>query len=150
MPSSYVSFDPGAKRTGVALWDENGTCTFNTSLQQHELDIYLEHLRTQSTLKKIIIEEYRVYSQYARKHIGSKVETVQVIGQIKALGRFLKIPVIEQPATVLRIAAMQARVTLPKGHIPDKTSAYLHGYFYLLHHEKVIKPLVLGDKNEQS
>lgn len=143
---SFASFDPGSKRTGIALWDETGKCTLNESVSQEELDLFLEHHRNTKTFKKFIVEDYRVYGHMATRHIGSRVETVRVIGQIASLARFLKVPMIEQPATVLRVAAKQARVKIPnKGHIPDKVSAYLHGYYYLLHKEKIIRPLVLDD-----
>lgn len=140
----YVAFDPG-KTTGVAVWDESGKAILvGCELNEDDLDNYLDNL-VPETVKLFIIEEYRIYSSVP--HIGSKVETVQVIGQLKAYARKHNIKTIEVPADRKEIAAKWAQVSLPKGktHLPDWKAAYLIGYYYL-HREGVIEPSVLKDE----
>ena len=144
---TYVSFDPG-KRTGVTTWNEKGECIKSSIFLQPSLDVFLEALTHISTIKTFIVEEYRVYSHMAEAHIGSKIETAQVIGQIKSVARQMNVQVIEQAAIRLRIAAKWAQVKVPpKGqHIRDDVSSYLHGYYYL-HKKGIIKAKVLEDES---
>lgn len=141
MSVKYVSFDPGVT-TGVATWDEEGNLLRNIGVQQAGLDALLYGFEQINTIKVFVVEEYRVYASKAVAHIGSKVETAQVIGQISATARRMGIEVVMQPATILNIAMMWAQVKKPKGHLPDDVSAYLHGYYYL-HRKGIIKAKVL-------
>lgn len=143
MSNTYASFDPG-KRTGVALWDEHGKCTFKGILLENELDLFLDGIRGTRTYKKFIIEEYRVYGGKLAAHAGSKVETIQVIGQIKSVARSLNVSIVEQPASILKIASMWSGVKKRGQHWPDQDSAYNHGYYYL-HKLGIIRARVLDD-----
>lgn len=147
----YISFDPGLS-TGVVCWDEKGEPTTMEDMNQIELDTFL--IRLESLTSEIleegknipevfIIEEYRIYPHV--KHYGSKVETVQVIGQIKAFARKHSIKIVEQKAAVKNIAALWSGMKISLGHMPDWQAAYLHGYYYL-HNIGVIKARVLDEK----
>lgn len=141
-----ISFDPG-HNTGVVEWEygesegEDAKPIKVTTLVQSELDAYLQGLESVELKPEVfVIEEYRVYSHIP--HHGSKVETIQVIGQLKAFARRYKIKVVEQRASIKNIAAKWAGVKIPKGHMPDWQAAYLHGYHYL-HMTDKIAPRVL-------
>lgn len=139
---TYISFDPG-KRTGVVGWNATGVPLFLVTYLQDGLDNFLNNMENLKNVKGIAIEEYRVYGHV--NHIGSKVETVQVIGQIKAVARRHRIEVTEIPASDKRIAAKWAGVKIPKGHMDDALSAYLIGYYYLHYIKKVIKPRLVEE-----
>lgn len=121
-----VAFDPGSKSIGVAVWDEAYNPVGMDTVNQNELDVMLPKLEAD----KWVLEEYRVRN-HKFNHQNSKVETIQVIGDIKGYARRHGIEVVEQPSHILGTAAKWARVTLPSGHTPDHMSAYLHGFYYL-------------------
>lgn len=135
----YISFDPG-KNTGVVCWNENGEPIRIEEMRQEALDEFLDTVGEET--KVFIIEEYRVYSHV--RHTGSKIETIQVIGQLKAAARRNNIHVVEQRANIKGIAAKWSGVKVPHGHMPDQMAALLHGYYYL-HQIGIIKPRVLED-----
>lgn len=146
MEIRYVSWDPGGKSTkkstGMVKWDEEGKPREVKELDQLELDKELDEL--EPTIIVFIIEEYVVYSHKSKAHIGSKLPTVQTIGQLKAYARKHGIKVIEQRSDIKKMASMWAQVKVPNGHMPDKMSAYLHGYYYL-HRLGLIPAKVLED-----
>lgn len=140
----YISIDPG-KSVGIATWDENGNLLGNGKMQEKDFEAFLQGLTQKDYPNEIvafIVEEYRIYGHKAQAHIGSKVGTAQCIGKIKMIARMINTPVVEQPATFLKITAKWAGVKLPKGHVPDALSAYLHGYHYL-HQQGIIEARVL-------
>lgn len=139
----YISIDPGSKSTGWVEWSSTGEMLECIELNEDALIDKLDSLPV--SVETIIVEEYRVYGHLATAHIGSKVETAQVIGAIKYAARRNKIRVIEQRSDVKGIAALWSGTKVPKGHMPDWLAAYLHGYFYL-HKAGIIKARVLDDK----
>jgi hypothetical protein len=133
---TYVAFDPGVT-TGIACWDE--TCKERTGQPVHvgmvneeDLDDFLEIKLPGRGTKVFIIEEYRILPSKLRIHSGSKVPTIQVIGQLKSYARRKKIELVEQPTSILPMAQLQSGVKLSKNHANSHwASAYNHGYFYL-------------------
>lgn len=145
----YISVDPG-QTVGVATWDVDGHLIHKSKMPSPTFDTFLEALTRPEYPNKVIkfiIEEYRVYGSKSTAHIGSKLPTVQCIGKVKMIARLLGVPVVEQPATKLRVAAKWAGVKIPGGHIPDEISAYLHGYYYL-HKAGLIPARVLETEYE--
>lgn len=138
--AAYISFDPG-KITGVVQWNSLGESLAFHHLDEDELDEFLDLVeRWPVPPEAIIYEEYRVYASVP--HVGSKVQTIQVIGVIKRTARKLKCPWYEVRADVKKIAALWSGVKIPKGHMPHYLAAYLVGY-WKLHMLKVIKPRIL-------
>jgi len=142
----YVSVDPGTS-VGLATWDSDGKLIHKSEMHRVDFEKYLWGLIEPNYPHKIIkfiVEKYVVYGQKATAHVGKDNPTEQVIGMIDMIARRLGVPVIKQPATILRIAAKWAGVKVPAGHIPDQISAYLHGYYYL-HQQNIIPARVLED-----
>jgi hypothetical protein len=142
--TSWVSFDPG-KTTGMTLWvkleNEEPRCTRVDQFNEQELDYFLDEL--EGWVDVFIIEEYRIFGQKKEAHVGSKVETIQIIGQLKAYARQYKIEIVEQPASILTIAQLWSGCKIPKDHsISHWASAYNHAYYYL-HKQGLIKARVL-------
>lgn len=144
MDSDYMSVDPG-ETTGITLWNDTGKpVTYN------ELDIESYHRLLDLCesdprgMKRIIIEEFRLYQNKALQQSGSKLVTVQVIGITKRANRRICLePVIEVRADNKEIAAKWSGIKVPKGHMPDWMSSYLIGYWWLHHVAKVIPARVL-------
>ncbi len=136
---AWLSFDPG-KGTGVAAWNDNGSCRGKTEYLEHDLlaffNYYLnEHKKGDEGWGKpkvIVYEPFRVRPDKAAKFAGSVHEEIQVIGMIKLFAYELGVPLVQSSPNNLKIAAMWSGTKIPaKGHIPNPTSAYLHGYHYL-------------------
>jgi hypothetical protein len=149
MSEGWISFDPG-KTTGVTVWgcnslEEEPQCISVHQLNQEELDNFLDQVEMfdPSSTKAFIIEEYIIFGHKKEAHVGSKVETIQVIGQLKAFARKYKIKVVEQPARILTIAQLWSGCKIPSDHsISHWASAYNHAYYYL-HKQGLIKARVL-------
>lgn len=151
MPAAtWLSFDPGGKRTGVAAWNSDGSCRGKTIYNEEELDDFLEvyiiqHFKGDKgwgTPKEIIYEPFQVRPDKAASFAGSTHVEIQVIGKLKLFARILGIPAIVSKAD-LRVVALHAGIKVPaKGHIKDDISAYLHGYNHL-HTKGIIKHRVL-------
>jgi hypothetical protein len=116
------------------------------TLNLDELDKLLRDLEDVPTVKVFIVEGYAIRKDHLAWHSGSKVETAQTIGAIKAAARRMKIQVVEQPASILGTAPMHSGMKMPKNHaLSHGPSAYNHGYHYLLTN-KIVKPRVLERK----
>lgn len=129
-----VIFDPG-KRTGLSFWLwEPGTCfTSRIADGLDALQAELDNLLGVS-LKFLVVERYIPDRRAKRADLG---EALQVIGMVKAVGRMSGTPVIEQMPGDRLMAAKWAEVKVPKGHMPDDMSAYLHGYFFMRQHHRI-------------
>ena len=143
----YLSFDPG-KSTGVAYWDDKGVCYRVLEVSFEELiDVFQE---ITSLIKKqnrapigIIYERFQLWK--GRNQEGDRLITVQVIGAIKTFAKMNETLIAENKQQDRLIAAKWSGSKVPKGHMPNWQSAYLHGYYYL-HKIGVIPPRVLEDK----
>lgn len=143
----YASFDPGVT-TGVVLWDAKGVSLRVYQFKQKELSQFLNEDPALKTVEIFIIEEYRVYSHKALAHIGSKLETVQIIGQLKGYAGSKGIEVVEQSARILKIAQMWSGLKIPSDHKQSHwPSAYNHGFYYL-RKRGIIKSKLLESKND--
>lgn len=126
--NKYISFDPG-HLTGVATWDEEGKLTnIPIELNENDLDSFLKCLEN-NIPHTFIYEEWTLWKDRNRQF--DKLLTVQVIGQLKSFARRYDIILIKQKPQDRLIAAKWAGVKIPKGHMPNPLSAYLHGYYYL-------------------
>lgn len=123
-----LSIDPG-DTTGVATWTELGECVRTEEMDLDTVLSTLSKLRG-SGISKIVYEDFLLYQHKAQQQTGSRFVASQVIGAIKLSAYMNRITLIRQPAGILRVTGMHARLTLPKGHIPDRMSAYLHGFHY--------------------
>lgn len=122
-----VAFDPGHS-IGVATWNDNYEPTGMFAVSQEQLDDLLPEL---ATAEIWVIEEYRVRNSKFN-HENSKVDTIQVIGDIKGWARrHGRIRIVEQRSADRLIGAKWAHIKVPKGHMPDDMSAFCHGYYYL-------------------
>lgn len=129
----YASWDPGEKTTGRTYWSAEAKPLIMDEILQADFDLAIENLP--STITTFIIEQYRPYGHI--QHTGNKLLTAQRIGDLKGCARRKGIEVVEQPAGILKIAAVWSGMPLPKTkagkkvHVPDWQSAFLHGYYYL-------------------
>lgn len=122
-----LSVDPG-DTTGLALWTIDGELHWTDEKSLEELEAWVLDLGT--SLSIIVYEDFRLYRHKAMQQTGSRFGASQAIGMIKVLGNRNGAKMIRQNSNILRIAAMHAGIKLPKGHIKDSVSAYLHGFYY--------------------
>lgn len=133
----FLSIDPGKGATrsiGVVSWNEPPEVhpTMMTQFTKDQFDIYMDELeKDRLNLPKVIIYEgYIVYA--GRPHVGSRVETVQLIGQIKDFARRNGIRLVEQDAKILGIAQKWSGIPIPSNHNKSHwASALNHGFYYL-------------------
>lgn len=133
----YLSIDPGEKTTGWAAFDEQGNELAFSKITGGP-DEFMDWLESLIPVpSEIIYENYRVSPTI--NHGFSKVVTIQLIGMIKRYARKHRIPLHEQPNTVLKIglkfAGFYKLYYDGKGkklkHVDDQISAFAHGVYYL-------------------
>jgi hypothetical protein len=126
---TYLEFAPGVS-TGWAGFDRNGEVVSKGILRG--LDALIDFLQECDRPDLVIYEDYIILPHKAKAHIGSKGETIQAIGIIKAACRQWGVPYETQRANIMSIAEKWSGVKLPSNH--DRShdiSAYNHGVYYL-------------------
>lgn len=143
---TLLGIDPG-KTIGWSLWTETGfeigrgTFQYEDILHRLTYDIdgqlwfrtldgeggdYARHW----VVTRMVIENY--IGRPGQKNGGQRFWGPESLAKIELLGELAGIEVKRQRAVdVLRISAAHAGYTMPKGHLPDQDSAYLHARYRL-------------------
>lgn len=128
----YLAIDPGAgfsDTIGVAKFDATGNMVM---CSQMTLPQFIPFLEGQTEVTHVVYEEYKIRRGTAKKHTGSKVETIQTIGAIKSWCMRNKVPFTEQSSQILTGAESLFQIKMPVDHRQShQVSALLHGMFYL-------------------
>lgn len=145
----YLGFDPGIT-TGYAVFNEQfqpvdlGQLSFNALCGVLDSDdpYFKDPI-------KLVVEDYMIYPNKAKAHAGSRVQTRDAIGAIRAYARRKGVQIVFQGADKLDIALRYAGVTMPSDHsLTHKWSAYAHLYYYLV--TQGLLKTALEIKNEQA
>jgi hypothetical protein len=124
----YIGFDPGPV-TGIARVNNRGQVIDISMVSLDRLPEHLEGIPTVAILQAVM-EKYRqlphrLAALAARK--TNKGEVMQAEGVIKSWCKRNKIPLAEQPATVLPIGSKHTGIVLPRDHSQS------HGHAALIH-----------------
>lgn len=126
--SELWAIDPG-KHCGLSVFDwVSGTHLKSIKLEDYVLLNMLTQEANIGRIECIVIEDFISRGGITR---GSRNEASQIIGAVKLSARGNSISVIRQEPGVRTTAAKWAGVRVPKGHMPDEMSSYLHGVYYL-------------------
>lgn len=126
-----MAIDPGEVHCGVAIF-EAGVCVETNEVRPSALYGMIERM----LLNAVVIEEFRLYPDKAKVQGYSQLKTVEVIGVVRYLCERERIPLIEQGASIKKVAKAQmtargvgnlAVTQKSGGHAAD---AVLHGWYY--------------------
>lgn len=129
---NVIGFDPG-KTTGVAIYHDNEPFSV-AEIRWEEIFSYLNRLEVPDIY---VVENYRIRAGAAAKgyqHQWSDGEALQVIGAIKCLAAWHKIPVELQEPAIKPVSAKHSGLPYDpkkKGKGWHQTDAMLHVEFYL-------------------
>jgi hypothetical protein len=92
-----------------------------------------------------VIENFRVDTHVRGKPDGAMFQwnemfTSQMIGRVRLCAEWLEAPVFMQEPSILVQARRWSPISLPKGHIPDEKSAFLHGAHFMLTNRLIKTP----------
>ena len=80
-----------------------------------------------------VVENFRMDSQVRGAVFQwSELETSQMIGRVKLCAEWMEAPVFMQEPAILAIRKKDAPFSIPKGHLPDDKSAFLHGAHFMI------------------
>lgn len=131
------AIDPG-QHNGLARFEaETGKLIEAIRIEYADLESRLSAVE-RNLVVRFVVEEFISRGDVTR---GSRNEASKIIGIIDFVARQHGIPVTKQRPSDRLIAAKWTQVKVPKGHMPDDMSAYLHGSFYLIKNN--IKPTAL-------
>lgn len=127
MTESLFAIDPGDKRIGVATFElysgkEINRFTLNRGQATAMIAV--------ASPTVWVVEDYTL--DHARNKGGSKLLTSKVIGWIELRAYQTGAALYMQSPSNLRLWALHEGIRLGSGHIPDDTSAFLHGSHYLI------------------
>jgi len=128
-----LAVDPGKGSVPSIGWallhNETGDLI---DMGQDKFGDFVARLERLEGVSHVVWEEYRVFAKRAKQHSGSKVETIQTIGAIKAWATRKGVTFSEQRADILPSAQNLFQIRMPADHRQSHCiSALLHGMFYL-------------------
>lgn len=136
--SLLLSFDPG-KRTGIAVFDfEKGELKTKSILDYDEFATVLNSIFRAP--HAIVVEDYIIRPGTGNRG-HTRGEAMRVIGQLEAASHRIGCRLVKQRPEVRLVAAKWAGYQVPRGHMPDDTSAWLHGIYYLRQQGRYITAL---------
>ena len=123
-----VAFDPGLV-TGWAVFKDGKV------IQKGQTQ-FLNLLSTLDVLyvpDVVVYEDFQLLPHKAKAQIGSRFETIQAIGMIKAFAHKHKAKIVNQRPGIMPIAERWTGVKRMKNHAEGHwVCAYLHGSYWLI------------------
>lgn len=99
LPSlSVLGLDPG-NTTGWSFW-EDGQLIQCGEVKLHHTANIVDLLYSFTQIDQFVVEEYRIYPNRAKQHIGHDLFTPRIIGAIEAYAYMKNIPLKFQPASL--------------------------------------------------
>lgn len=131
-----LAIDPGDVHVGWAYDDEHYV-TAGEWTPAETPDRVVEML-TRNQVDEIIIEEWVLYDWEAQKQAWSDFKSSQLIGALKVIGHWFRIPVVMQGADKKKPTRrqLQARGIKQVGHVIHARDAELHLYYRKLRSDK--------------
>jgi len=129
----YAAFDPG-NTTGWATFDVHGKIMDHGQITDGVEGVTSFIMELEFTPRVVIIESYMVRpdDHSIKANVGSKMETVQVIGVLRGWAYAKKAEVVMQQPQVKKIAELQAGFKVKGAHKDSHwQDAVLHGVYYL-------------------
>ncbi len=127
-----LAIDPGDKHVGWAYAPRGfllGVAAVQTGeWRPGEAVNAVVHMMTKDMVAELVVEEFVLYEDKAREQSWSKLQTPQLIGALKVIAYFFRIPVVEQPAYIKKPTRAQMRgrgIRVSRGSIHAK-DAELH------------------------
>lgn len=147
-----IAWDPGEKNIGCAMFSYNeeartANLMFKRILTRDTMYKVLElaegMLLNENQRHTFVIENFRIdpnnvanrnpRGRSSAMFQWSEVETSQVIGALRyAAFRMNQSDVVMQEPGILAMGRKWCDFKVPKGHIPDDVSAYIHGLHYMM------------------
>ena len=104
-----IAIDPGDKHVGWAYVVNDEMMAGEWSPM--ECCNELVHLLTHRLVDEIVVEEFVLYEWETKKQAWSSFQTPQLIGAIKLIAMWFRIPVVEQGAYVKKVARKKMKAT---------------------------------------
>lgn len=123
-----LAIDPGGVHVGYA-YGENEWVAGEWTPEECVENVVV--MMTRNEVDELIVEEFVLYEWEAKKHAWDQFETVQLIGMLKLIARWFRIPVVIQSATIKKptrrqMAARNVKHVGPSIHARD---AELHLFY---------------------
>lgn len=141
---ALLSIDPG-KTIGWSLWTETGFELGRGTFQYVDLldriiyepgykelwfTFYQEEVGERfEPVTRMVIENYR--GRPGAKNGGQQFWGPEALAKCELLAELAGIEVKRQEPAILKVSALHAGYQMPKGHLPDADSAYLHARYRL-------------------
>lgn len=144
-----LAIDPGEKNNGMAFfkWDDEtrkADLKFMEVFSQEQIFSQLKLIHDIAKVGaplEIVIENFRVDpNNFANRGYRGKsnltfqwseMKTSRIIGAVEFVAHSIEAPLTFQEPGILGMARKWCDLPLPKGHIPDDKSAYIHGVHYM-------------------
>lgn len=133
LPTYLVSFDPG-NTTGYAEFNEGGDCIVYGQLKFDDLVDYCNNLED---VKVIVCEDFKIRGPKAKSFIGSRLETVQAVGVIRAAAQRIQAEFVLQDASIKPTAQKWTQLRPVGAHSNSHwVDAFSHGAYWLIKNGK--------------
>lgn len=139
-PQRMLSIDPGSVHCGMALF-LGEKCTDAYELPPAECLLRVREYIDQDALDVLLVEDFSLYADRAEQQVGSRMETVRVIGALEFIHAWWgtdRVVLKEYPASIQKptLAILKAK-KVPStarrlGAGEHAKSAELHGHHHLL------------------
>lgn len=134
-PVTYLSIDPG-KSNGVCGYDPTYRVQFMFVVPAEHINKFLKAFHC---VKKVIIEDYKLYPHKLKQQVYSDMETSRVIGRVESWTEDNNIQLIKQGASIKPVGyAWIGKKPLPKsnpnGHALD---AHVHFMYWAVKSHKI-------------
>jgi hypothetical protein len=130
----YIFVDPG-EHTGWAMFDVDGNevDVFTTDSFEKTCAIIFQYINNKLPIKRVIVENFKLYPWKSQVQMWSEFETVQVIGAIRARCLEYNIPYETVPAHNKGMGFMYMGIKEPSHNNPanHQLVAMAHGVFWL-------------------
>lgn len=132
----HLAIDPGDDHVGYAYDGNGGVIAGEWTPAEACENVAL--MATRNQIDELILEEFVLYEKDIRKQAWSKLQTSQLIGALKLIAHWFRIPVIEQGAYIKKPtrAQIRARGIKQVGGVIHALDAELHLWYRALREKK--------------
>src|SRR6478735_1980723 len=133
-PERLLAIDPGI-HNGWAVFEKGVIKDLGSVDGVEAFDVWLHNVVPDKYghIDVVVIEDFRLFRGKAKQQIGSRFETVQVIGLVQSWARRNKAELVKQGSDILAIAPKWSKMPMPKNHANSHhVSAYNHAFYYLV------------------